>query len=323
MSYTTPPNHDLWSGRPDALDNEYIYQRVQLFDIATQKKLTGYGLLGFESDTGVRRNLGNPGAHEGPAAFRRVFAQLPAHTAFNLYDAGNITCLADDLEAAQTELKINVDALLSSGLSPIVIGGGHETAWGHFQGLAQHYPNKNIAILNFDAHFDLRPLVDGQWGSSGTPFRQIQTLLSSQNKPFNYYCAGIQPFSNTTYLFDYARENHVKYLLAEKIHANPYDLSFIEEIIQKHQHIYVSVCLDVFHAACAPGVSAPQALGIAPTFVINALRLLKRSKQVISLDIVELAPRYDINNQTAKLAASLLMSYLDDTPHELNSTPAS
>ncbi len=312
--YSPTTDHNLWSGRADALDAEYVHQIMRFLDLnnppASTETLAGYALLGFESDAGVTRNKGNPGAHEGPMAFRRALAKLPVHSALNLYDAGNVKCLANKLETAQTELSIQISQILSRNLTPIVIGGGHETAWGHFQGVALHYPDTDIAILNFDAHFDLRPLIEGKFGSSGTPFRQIHDLLTANDRPFNYYCAGIQPLSNTASLFNYAHANHVKYLLAERIHANPHDLSFIETIIQSHQHIYVSICLDVFSAALAPGVSAPQALGIAAHWVIDALKLLKNSGKVISLEIVELAPAYDINNITAKLATLLLMNYL-------------
>ena len=310
--YSPTTDHSIWSGRAEPQDAEYVYQTIQFLDlnhlIAPVKG--GYALLGFESDTGVTRNQGNAGAKEGPASFRRALAKFPIHSTLNLYDAGNVTCLNGDLETAQTELSIQTSNMLSHNLIPVVIGGGHETAWGHFQGVAKHYQEADVAILNFDAHFDLRPLIDGKFGSSGTPFRQINDLLTSSSQPFNYYCAGIQPFSNTNTLFNYAKENHVQYLLAEKIHANPHDLSFIENIIQSHQHMYVSICLDVFSATLAPGVSAPQVLGIGATYVIEALKLLRDSGKVISLEIVELAPAYDINAQTAKLAASLLMTFL-------------
>ena len=307
-------DRSIWSGRVDALPNEYLYQTIKFLDLNTtsdiSEPLTGFALLGFESDAGVIRNFGNPGAEQGPMAFRRAAAKLPIHTAFNLYDVGNVKCLDGDLEAAQAELKKRVLTLLSLGLIPIVIGGGHETAWGHFQGIAKHYHQEQVAILNFDAHFDLRPMTHGNHGSSGTPFRQINDYLKANNKPFNYYCAGIQPFSNTASLFEYAHANQVNYLLADKIHASPYDLSFIEKVIDSHQSIYVTLCLDVFSASIAPGVSAPQALGITSTYVIEALRRLKKSKKVIALDIVELAPKYDIRDQTAKLAAALFMEYI-------------
>ncbi len=308
------PNVDqtLWTGRKDALDNEYLYQRVQYLDLntASTASLNGYCLLGFESDEGVKRNLGNEGAKDGPMSFRQAASKLPVHAPFNLYDAGNVKCLDNDLESAQAELKGRVADILSRGLTPIVIGGGHETAWGHFQGIEHMYPHDDITILNFDAHFDLRPLIHNQLGSSGTPFRQISNYLEAKNKPFHYFCAGIQPYSNIRSLFDFAKAKKVDYLLAEHIHANPYDLNFIEKAINASQHIYVTLCLDVFGAAFAPGVSAAQTLGIAPTFVIEALRLLKQSQKVVALDIVELAPNYDRNQQTAKLAALLFMEYV-------------
>ncbi|MDP3705204.1 MAG: formimidoylglutamase [Legionellaceae bacterium] len=303
----------IWSGRADALDHDYLFQTIEYLDLDNpdicNQRHEGFVLLGFECDEGVRRNLGNSGAKDGPMAFRQAAAKSPIHQPFRLYDAGNIRCFNHDLEAAQAELKKRVTRILSLGCMPIVIGGGHETAWGHYQGIATHYPKEDIAILNFDAHFDLRPLIEGHLGSSGTPFRQVNDYLQSKNKPFHYYCAGIQSYSNTKRLFDYAHQNQVNYLLADKIHANPYDLSWIERILKTHQHLYVSVCLDVFSASLAPGVSAPQALGIGATYVLNALQLLRSSGQVVSLDIVELAPKYDTNQQTAKLAAALFMAY--------------
>lgn len=307
--YSPLTNKSLWSGRADANTNEYIYQIIQFLDLNNPANdLNGYALLGFECDAGVSRNQGNPGASEGPNAFRSALAKFPIHKSLQLFDAGNVSCAGDNLEAAQLELSHQINKIIACGLTPIVIGGGHETAWGHFQGLS--HPNKDIAILNFDAHFDLRPLINGQLGSSGTPFRQIHNFLTADNKPFHYYCAGIQPFSNTKYLFDYAKKLNVSYELAETIHANPYDMRFIDKIINRHEHLYVSICLDVFQASLAPGVSAPQVLGISATYVIEALKRLKNSGKVMSIDIVELAPKYDIRDQTAKLAATLLMNYL-------------
>lgn len=312
--YVPPQDPTLWSGRKDAAAHEYLFQMIQFLDLNHLKvqhiQLPAFALLGFESDVGVKRNLGRPGACNGPRAFRQVAGGLAMQQALHIYDAGNVCCIDDDLEAAQAMLGQQVAKLLHYNLKPIVIGGGHETAWGHFQGLMQHYRQQEIAILNFDAHFDIRPLIDQRWGSSGTAFRQIADDLKKQNRSCHYYCAGIQPFANTHQLFADATKMQIQYLLAETIQQQPNDLSFITDIIQKHQHIYVSICLDVFNAAIAPGVSAPQPLGIQAEYVLTALRLLRRSNKVISLDIVELAPNHDIQQHTAKLAALLLMQYL-------------
>ncbi|MFT6835220.1 MAG: formiminoglutamase [Francisellaceae bacterium] len=314
--YFPTTDKSIWSGRIDAFPQEYLFQQVKYLDLSEAKNLQqykhGYALLGFQSDEGVRRNLGNLGAVDGPIFFRKTFAKLPIHDDFDIYDTGNVRCINGDLELAQLELKNCVAKILSMGLTPIVIGGGHETAWGHYQGIHQHFGEEAVGILNFDAHFDLRPLVEGKLGSSGTPFFQANEMLKADGKQLKYYCTGIQPFANTKRLFEYAQENNFEYYLAEKINSDPDDLSFIKKAINKNNKIYVTVCLDVFKASIAPGVSAPQALGIEAEYVIKALRLLKDSNKVVSLDIVELSPRHDVNNQTAKLASCLLMEYLHD-----------
>lgn len=300
----------LWSGRCDAKDSEYFFQIVKFVDLNSLDNISfaagGYALIGFMCDEGVRRNFGRTGAEMGPQAFREALAKLPLHSNINLYDVGNVICLNEDLEAAQAELGVRINQILSLGLHPIVIGGGHETAYGHFQGISKFADD--VAILNFDAHLDLREIQDNQ-GTSGTPFRQINEMLKSQNKKFSYYCAGIQKIANTKNLFAYAKEHSVDFLLAEDINRNPYDLSWIKEILDRHKYLYVTICLDVFNAAIAPGVSAPQVLGIDKTYVIEGLKMLKKSSKVISLDIVELAPKYDISHRTAKLAAALFFNY--------------
>lgn len=312
-----PGDSFFWTGRQDALPSEYLYQRVKILDLSETKisefkPVNAYALLGFQSDEGIKRNLGNPGASDGPNVFRKYFSKLPIHSNFNFYDAGDIKCINNDLESAQDELKKKVAKVLGIGLTPVVIGGGHETAWGHYQGIYEYFGTEPVAVLNFDAHFDLRPLIDGKFGSSGTPFFQCNKLMELHKQPFHYYCAGIQKFSNTKSLFEYANSNKFQYHLAEKINENPKDLSFIKKIIEQHEKIYITLCLDVFRASLAPGVSAPQILGIGAEYVLSALQLLRRSGKVISIDIVELSPRLDIRDQTAKLASNLLMNYLDN-----------
>lgn len=309
--YIPGNTNQLWFGRIDAKDFEYFFQIIKFLDLnnVVPKNIdqNGYALLGFMCDEGVRRNFGRVAAKEGPLAFREVLAKMPLHANINLYDAGNVVCENGDLEAAQFELGMRVYQILNLGLQPVVIGGGHETAYGHYQGLNKYFDD--VAILNFDAHFDLRELVENNKGSSGTPFRQIHSMLKVQNKKFSYYCAGIQKIANTKSLFKYAEDNMVGYLLADDIKRNPYDLDWIKNILKTHKHLYVTVCLDVFNVGISPGVSAPQPLGIEATYVIEALKILKKSGQVVSLDIVELAPKYDIFNCTAKLAASLFFNY--------------
>src|SRR3989338_8911332 len=263
-----------------------------------------FGLLGFACDEGVRRNQGRPGAADAP----RVFREILNKTHLSSYkDFGDVACLDTDLEAAQKKLGLRVFEMLSQGYQPVIIGGGHETAYGHFLGISQFLKNKNCGIINFDAHFDLRPLLKNKFGTSGTPFLQIALERQAKKLDFDYLVLGIQPFSNSQALFEQARNLGVFHVLAENLEQQA--SIQIKQILDRHEFIYLSICLDFFAEAFAPGVSAPQALGLFPQQILPLLKQIKHSQKIVSIDIVELAPAYDRQNSTAKLAASL-MGYL-------------
>lgn len=315
MNFYNPPDvNNYWSCRVDANPFEYIAQIIKPLDLNQNQLVSnpGNAILGFASDAGVNKNFGRPGACDGPNAIRNSLGGIPYHGKYLLYDAGNIEHFDEkDLENAQLELAKAVFKLLDNQQLPIILGGGHETAFGHYQGLFNFY-QKDIAIVNFDAHFDLRATSNiSHPSTSGTPFRQIKQFLEKYQKSFDYCCIGIQPHANTKALFDYAQKHQVQYLLAQDIHQNPNNFDCILKVIKQHELIYVSVCLDVFAAHFAPGVSAPQVLGINPSYVLKALQLLKQSGKVIALDIVELNPKYDIDKHTAKLASHLLVNFLE------------
>jgi len=273
---------------------------------------TRFGLIGFACDEGIRRNLGRVGAAKGPAAIREALAKLPLQTDIECYDAGDITCIDEDLEASQLALAHAITELLQHNITPIVLGGGHELAFGHYQGIVHAYPKEALSIMNFDAHFDMRPLLSENKGSSGTGFLQIAFAEKIRQQIFDYNCLGIQPASNISLLFDTAKEHQVKTLLAEEIihDENNKVQTFMDHLLQENKIIYMSICLDVFAASYAPGVSAPQVFGLTPWHLIPWIRELAKSGQVISYDLAELSPTYDIDQRTAKLAAHLIFEII-------------
>lgn len=302
------PSLEIWQGREDDLR---FFQVIQELDLTKRIKIPSedykFAFLGFASDEGVKRNHGRVGAKDGPYAIKKALAGLPVHfdkSKIALFDAGTITCNDDDLESAQEALAEAVALLIKNNYFPIVLGGGHEVAYGHYLGLHQAKAQQDIAIINFDAHFDLRPLEQGK-GSSGTPFKQIADLCKGQGLQFNYNCLGVNQASNTKSLFETAKELNVEFTYAKNFAS-----ANLDNFIQSNEQIYLTICLDVFSAASAPGVSAPAANGIDPREVMPLLDQLAKSKKIISLDIAEMAPNYDQDGITAKLAASLIFEFI-------------
>jgi formiminoglutamase len=317
-----PPTAFPWQGRPDSPSESCFFQIIKLHDLQSEMpvlpaKIQVFALLGFACDEGIRRNLGRRGADKGPTAIRTALAtcSLP-NKSMLCYDVGDITCEDGDLEASQQALSKAVNLLLQHNITPIVLGGGHELALGHYQGIAQTFQSSSLGIVNFDAHFDMRPLLPKQQGSSGTPFLQIAKAHEAAQRSLDYNCIGIQPASNIPLLFATAHHYQTHILLADEVQSSEKNTAFIERILQHNQMIYVSLCLDVFAAAYAPGVSAPQALGLTPWQVIPYLRQLAQSAKVISYDIAELSPVYDIDKRTAKLAAHFIYEIIQHHTRE-------
>lgn len=309
-----PPDSSLWQGRKDSLPGERFSQQVRLIDIRSQnlgnpeKELV---LLGFCSDEGIKRNEGRIGAQTGPIKLREQLAKLPYHIHKNCIDIGNIICKDNQLEQAQEQLAKLLNYLHERGYKTIAFGGGHEIAWGHFSGLVGQHPK--LGIINFDAHFDLRPLKEDRLGTSGTPFRQIAQYCMGNQLIFDYCCLGIQTLGNTHSLFDVANELNVSYLTAEQINTESlaWQIAFLDDFLLRHDSIYLSICLDVFAECFAPGVSAPQTLGLTPWQTLPLLKYILQTGKVVSFDIAELSPPLDHEQKTTRLAANLVAELLD------------
>ena len=80
----------------------------------------------------------------------------------------------------------------------------------------------------------------------------------------------------------------------------------LTSFINKVDYLYITIDLDGFSSAFAPGVSATSPLGFSPSFVYKILAFLLESKKVISCDIAELNPDFDVDNCTASLASKLV-----------------
>lgn len=315
--YYEAPVSTPWQGRADTPDAACLFQLIKLFNLQKSTPIQhvdlAFAIIGFCCDEGIRRNLGRVGAAEGPYAIREFLARLPMQKSqITCYDVGNITCTDGDLEGAQLALADIVAQLLAHDITPIIIGGGHEVAWGTYLGIEKIYPKKQLGIINFDAHFDMRPILSNNQGNSGTPFLQIAKAHAASGQHFDYNCMGIQPAGNTKQLFDTAASYQVQTILADDLHQNQHGrcVRFIERIIEQNEILYTSLCLDVFAAAYAPGVSAPQSLGLTPWQVLPYVRQLALSGKVVSYDIAELSPPFDRDQRTAKLAASFVFEII-------------
>lgn len=306
------PNREPWTGRTESETDMNSFRLHQIIDLQQDLNSTkiesAFCLIGFESDEGVKRNKGRIGAAQAPNHIRSFLASLPSTILKGnpLIDTGNITCEGNQLEKAQAELGEHVSKLLSGGGTPIILGGGHETLYGHYLGARGHLGKEaSLGIINIDAHFDMR---EDETPSSGTMFRQI--LESDKNA--GYLCLGIQPFGNTKSLFNIADRLGCIYLTEEEVTENKDNQVYqaIDQFVEKHDAIILTLCTDGIAASEAPGVSAPGPFGLPSKVVRKLLQYIVAKENTLSFDISEVNPLLDENDRTQRLAAYLIAEVL-------------
>ncbi|WP_394581047.1 formimidoylglutamase [Cytobacillus firmus] len=310
------PSGNYWCGRIDSKTDPLSYrfhQQVKLLDLTSDMEDEGigksFGLIGFKCDEGVRRNQGRRGAAKAPEAVKQTIAKLPWHLPMdaNLFDTGDIECIGENLEAAQAELGKAVSQLLCKGVTPFIIGGGHETFYGHYLGVREYLgPDVSIGIINIDAHFDMRPY--GQQTSSGTMFKQIL----DQDHNCGYLAAGIQKLGNTSALFETAHKYNVSYIVEEQLSSLDTSgaLKQLNDFAEKYDTLILTLCTDVINSSFAPGVSAPSPFGLEPKIVRELIRHIVSKNKTISFDVCEVNPDFDHDHKTIALAANFIVEGL-------------
>jgi formiminoglutamase len=304
----TPPDMSLWQGRVDSDEGPLARRWHDGVQPLSPSAAVGTTLIGFACDEGVNRNQGRTGAREGPLMIRRALANLAWHHDDSIYDAGDVHCDGHDLEGAQSALGTQVGAALNAGHFPLVLGGGHEMAYGSYLGLVQHAAKSKqkprIGIVNIDAHFDLRA---GSRGNSGTPFRQIADDCTANGNAFNYCVFGISELANTEALFQRARDLGVTWRTDSECARESLEnlCALLDQFAAKVDWLYLSACLDALPAAVAPGVSAPAAFGLELNTVEALIDAAKASGKLKLADIAELNPAFDPDGRTARVAARI------------------
>ncbi|MAG31557.1 MAG: arginase [Deltaproteobacteria bacterium] len=266
-------------------------------------------LVGFPVDLGVVRNGGREGASAGPDALRRRLYRLcpdPEHAAAfsellrHTRDLGDLQS-SGDLARDQEALGELTGELLQRGTTTIVLGGGHEASFGHFLGFVA--AARPVAIQNFDAHADVRELKAGR-GHSGSPFRQA--LDHPSRTCTHYRVDGLQRSAIAAVHLGFLHEHRAEWGFSDALTADGIDAAFA---VARGDRM-ATFCLDAIDRAFAPGVSAPATGGLEPRIWLHAAEAAGHCPDVRALDVVELNPGFDRDEQTASLAALTVWHFL-------------
>jgi agmatinase len=211
----------------------------------------------------------------------------------NILDFGNVA--KDDL------YKLIFD-IVSVKKVPITIGGDHSITTNILNGVYDAMESNKISILYFDAHPDFVSSTRNYYGS---------VLTDS---------SGFIDFTKSMLIGTRAAElEELENASNKKLEIiTPLDIievginEILKKIISKCQSskVYLSIDLDCMDPGVAPGVSVPTPGGLLPLDLIYMIKKISEKLQVVGMDIVELCPDYDLNQNTANHASRILMEMI-------------
>jgi formiminoglutamase len=275
-------------------------------------------ILGIPDDRGVVVNHGRMGSRHGPGVFRQFFYRLPLGgqnelANIELWDLGDLV-LEDHIATTHESLRRVVAALHRRSCTVIVIGGGHDAAYGSLMGLRDVSPNAKL--VNLDAHLDVRPREeDGQVGSGSTFRRLIEEGKVSGD---DIYLLGFHSHTSAPAHLQYAQENHM-HLWPWHEFSRGGRLKVMADMLyhlSHHDAVGVSWDLDSICGACAPGVSAPATLGFSDEDALSIAEMFGAHGAIRHLELMELNPKVDIQGMTARLAAMIVWHFLASRQRE-------
>ncbi|MBX7143651.1 MAG: formimidoylglutamase [Oligoflexia bacterium] len=298
----TPPKIQLPKARPgDPRIGELLGTR--------QKNTPRLALIGFPCDQGVLRNGGRLGAALAPDQIREALFRMTPDAEFpqqfttlleESADLGNLS-LSGRLEDDQELLGSVVCELLKEGGVPVILGGGHETAFGHFLGYAK--AGLNAHVINIDSHPDVRE-ISSAGAHSGSAFRQA--LEHSSKRCTSYSVYGLAPHSCAAQHREYLEQNRCAYLWRDGVSTQ--ELSKIFGSLKCP--CMCSFDIDALDQAHAPGASAPAAFGLSIDTWLHAFELAGATAQVRSVDLCEVNPNFDTDERTARVAALSMWHFM-------------
>jgi formimidoylglutamase len=274
-------------------------------------------LLGLPFDTGVVLGNGRPGAAGGPAALRRALLRFGTTYDFDreidfnrveLRDAGDLQVEPNDVAETHDRLTEALAAILPHCGAAIVIGGGNDATFASVRALGQAFGV--VGGINVDAHLDVREVSAGKI-TSGTPYRRILTELEMPGS--NLVELALHGSVNARAHHTWVRERGVRCYGLGRL-RNQGVASVMQRELQAlseaSKAVFVSIDIDVFASAYAPGVSAPGTEGLRPEEGRELAFLAGSYPSVRLFELMELNPSFDVDDRTARLAAMLLCSFL-------------
>jgi agmatinase len=249
-----------------------------------------------------------PGARFGPMAVRQATRLLRGYHApldvepfgaQQVTDAGDIAANPFDIGEAIGQIEAGADDVLSRAGRFLALGGDHTIALPLLRAVNRRFGK--VALLHFDAHLDTWDTYFGAAYTHGTPFRRAwEEGLLLEDRSVHVGIRG--PLFSRQDLPD---DERFGFAIVSAMDLEEVGIRGAVDRVRERlgdAPVYVSVDIDVIDPGLAPGTGTPEAGGLTTRELLGILRGLQ-GVDLVSADLVEVAPAYDTAEVTAMAAS--------------------
>lgn len=271
-------------------------------------------MVGIPWDEG---NAGRNGANMGPRAFRDAsswFLGYDAQRDFDLWaamptvDVGDVPVMPPNAARTMDLIAEHVRLVASQDVLPFSVGGNHSLAIGAARGAATTV--RRMGYLSIDAHLDTSQDWAGETLTSGCPTMRAAEIENVD--PHNVVVFGVHGWLNPKDQVDAAAEKGISWYGMNKIEEMGLENALAEAIAIASDGVdglYVSFDLDAVDASAFPGTGTPEPGGFTPRETFRLARMLGQADP-IAMDLVEIAPIYDLSGISVRLACGVALEML-------------
>ncbi len=204
-----------------------------------------------------------------------------------------------NIRAALRKISNINSLLLKKKLFPLTLGGEHSITPGCIEPFTKNF--KNLCILHFDAHADLRQSYNGEKFSHASAIRRCL-----DHKNVSIISFGIRNISGSEVKYLNKNKSRIKIFWAKD--KSKWNLQNFKKHI-KNKNVYLTFDVDGFDSSIMPATGTPEPGGLFWDETLNILKIAARNSNIVGGDINELSPIKGFNSYNflvAKLAYKIL-----------------
>ena len=204
-----------------------------------------------------------------------------------------------NIRAALRKISNINSLLLKKKLFPLTLGGEHSITPGCIEPFTKNF--KNLCILHFDAHADLRQSYNGEKFSHASAIRRCL-----DHKNVSIISFGIRNISGSEVKYLNKNKSRIKIFWAKD--KSKWNLQSFKKHI-KNRNVYLTFDVDGFDSSIMPATGTPEPGGLFWDETLNILKIAAKNSNIVGGDINELSPIKGFNSYNflvAKLAYKIL-----------------